>query len=236
LIRSELLDILGGVSPEEAVDAPTPVRPHVVLAVGVNGAGKTTTVGKLAVRYRDQGKRVLLAACDTFRAAAIDQLQVWADRAGAEMVRHQPGADAASVAFDAVAAATARDVDVVLIDTAGRLHTKVNLMEELKKIRRVLGGCLDGAPHETLLVLDATTGQNALAQARQFEADLGLSGLVLAKLDGTAKGGVVVAVADELGVPVRLVGLGEGPDDLIDFDPEAYVSALLEGPEEQISN
>ncbi len=190
--------------------------------------GKTTTIGKMAARYRAGGKRVLLAACDTFRAAAIDQLSIWADRTGADIVRHQPGADAASVAFDALSAAKSRGIDIVLIDTAGRLHTKVNLMEELKKIRRVLGRSHDGAPHEILLVLDATTGQNAVAQARQFHSDLAITGLVLAKLDGTAKGGVVIAIADELDLPVRMVGLGEGPDDYNDFDAETFVKALFD--------
>ena len=172
---------------------------------------------------------MLLAACDTFRAAAIDQLSIWSERSGADVVRHRPGADAASVAYDALAAGRSRDMDVVIIDTAGRLHTRVNLMEELKKIRRVLDKCLPGAPHETLLVLDATTGQNAVAQARQFHADVGVTGLVLAKLDGTARGGVVIAIADELGLPVSMVGMGEGKDDLSDFDPEAFVTALFEG-------
>jgi fused signal recognition particle receptor len=224
LLREELRSLL---------QDPGPIvlqgKPHVILVVGVNGAGKTTTIGKLARRYASGGFRVLIAACDTFRAAAIDQLQVWADRAGAEMVRHQPGADAASVAFDAVSAARARSADLVLIDTAGRLHTKVNLMEEIKKVRRVVARAVEGGPHDTLLVLDATTGQNAVEQARRFHQDLSLTGLVLAKLDGTAKGGVVVAVADELGIPVRLVGLGEGEDDLQDFDPDAFLDALL-GP------
>ena len=196
--------------------------------VGVNGVGKTTTIGKLATRLSAQGNRVLLAACDTFRAGAIDQLAIWAERADAEIVRHKPGADAASVAFDALSAAQARDIDVVLIDTAGRLHTKVNLMEELKKIRRVLSKNLNGAPHETLLVLDATTGQNAVAQATQFHNDIELTGLVLAKLDGTAKGGVAIAIASQLHLPVRYVGLGEDPEDLADFDPEAFARALFE--------
>ncbi len=228
LLKEEILQILQ--TPSHAV---SPLRsaspPCVILVVGVNGVGKTTTIGKMAGRYRAEGKRVLLAACDTFRAAAIDQLSIWAERTGADIVRHQPGADPASVAFDALSAAGSRGIDVVLIDTAGRLHTRVNLMEEVKKIRRVLGKCQEGAPHQTLLVLDATTGQNAVAQARQFHADLEVTGLVLAKLDGTAKGGVVVAIADELGLPVRMVGLGEGPDDLNDFDPEAFVKALFEG-------
>ena len=202
-------------------------KPWVIMVVGVNGVGKTTTVGKLAARFGSEERRVLVAACDTFRAAAIEQLAVWANRCGADFVHDQPGADAASVAFDAVVAARARNADVVLIDTAGRLHTKANLMAELKKIRRVLGKAQAGAPHEILLVLDATTGQNAVAQARQFHDDLGVTGLVLAKLDGTAKGGVVVAIADELGLPLSLVGLGEGLDDLVDFDPESFVAALF---------
>lgn len=226
-LEAELLEIL------RSVEAPSPsapgTRPHVILVAGVNGSGKTTTIGKLAFRYGAQGRRVLLAACDTFRAAAIDQLSIWAERSGADIVRHRPGADAASVAFDALAAARSREMDVVIIDTAGRLHTSINLMEELKKIRRVLGKCLPDAPHETLLVLDATTGQNAVAQARKFHADIGITGLVLAKLDGTARGGVVIAIADELGLPVSMVGLGEGHDDLSDFEPEAFVTALFEG-------
>ena len=224
LLEEEILKVL---QPAAPTPAPTPAPPYVVLVVGVNGVGKTTTIGKMAKRYADEGKQVLLAACDTFRAAAIDQLAIWAERAGADIVRHQPGADAASVAFDAVSAARSRGIDVVLIDTAGRLHTRVNLMEELKKIHRVLAKCHEGAPHEILLVLDATTGQNAVAQARQFHSDLNLTGLVLAKLDGTARGGVVVAIGDELGIPVRLVGLGEGPDDYSEFDPEAFVRALV---------
>jgi len=228
LIRSQIKDILRkthdrtGQSP-----GADEIRPYVVLVVGVNGAGKTTTVGKLAFRHAAEGRKVLIAACDTFRAAAIDQLQVWADRAGADIVRHQQGADAASVAFDALSAADSRGADVVLIDTAGRLHTRVDLMEEVKKIRRVIGGQIEGAPHETLLVLDATTGQNALAQARQFGQDLEVTGIVLAKLDGTAKGGVVIAIADELGIPVTFVGLGEGSEDLAPFDLDAYASALF---------
>ena len=221
LLAEELSSTLTTPAPIELTAHPT-----VILIVGVNGAGKTTTVGKLAKRFADEGNKVMIAACDTFRAAAIDQLQIWADRAGADIVRHQPGADAASVAYDAMEAAIARATDVVLVDTAGRLHTKVNLMEELKKIQRVLSR-VEGAPHETLLVLDATTGQNAVEQARAFHRDVSLTGLVLAKLDGTAKGGVVVAVADELDVPVRLVGLGEGEDDLQPFDPGSFIQALL---------
>lgn len=202
-------------------------KPFVILAVGVNGVGKTTTIAKMAQRLSQAGKRPLLVAGDTFRAAAIDQLQIWADRIGAEVVRQRQGADPASVAFDGIAAAKARAVDVVLIDTAGRLHTKSNLMDELRKIKRVIGRDLPGAPHEVLLVLDATVGQNALAQARQFHEAVGVTGLVLTKLDGTARGGIVVAVAEELKVPVRLVGVGEGVEDLQDFNPEAFVAALF---------
>jgi fused signal recognition particle receptor len=228
LLEQEVLEIL---RPDGGFTGPTEepsTSPRVILVVGVNGVGKTTTIGKLATRLSAQGNRVLLAACDTFRAGAIDQLAIWAERAGAEIVRHKPGADAASVAFDALSAAQARDIDVVLIDTAGRLHTKVNLMEELKKIRRVLSKNLNGAPHETLLVLDATTGQNAVAQASQFHSDIELTGLVLAKLDGTAKGGVAIAIASQLRLPVRYVGLGEDPEDLADFDPETFARALFE--------
>ena len=203
-------------------------KPHVILVVGVNGVGKTTTIGKMAHKLSREGKKVLFAAGDTFRAAAIEQLGIWADRTGSDIVQHQPGADAASVAFDAIQAARARDIDVVLIDTAGRLHTKINLMEEVKKIRRVVAKALPGAPHETLLVLDATTGQNAVIQAKQFHSTVELTGLVLAKLDGTAKGGVVIAIADELDLPVRYVGLGEGVEDLDDFDPENFVRALFD--------
>lgn len=203
-------------------------KPHVILVVGVNGTGKTTTIGKLAHKFRREGKTVLFAAGDTFRAAAIDQLGIWAERTGAAMVRHQPGADAASVAFDAIQAARARGTDIVLVDTAGRLHTKVNLMEEIKKIRRVIDKALPGAPHETLLVLDATTGQNAVIQAKQFHSAVEVTGLVLAKLDGTAKGGVVIAIADELDLPVRFVGMGESAEDLDDFDAESFVRALFE--------
>ena len=227
LLEEEILQFLQPSAPSQPAQA-APGSPTVILVVGVNGVGKTTTIGKMAMRYKAEGKRVLLAACDTFRAAAIEQLGIWAERTDADIVRHQPGADAASVAFDALSAAASRGIDIVLIDTAGRLHTKVNLMEEVKKIRRVLAKCQPGAPHEILLVLDATTGQNAVIQARQFHKDLEITGLVLAKLDGTAKGGVVVAIADELGLPVRMVGLGEGVDDLKDFDPESFVKALFE--------
>jgi fused signal recognition particle receptor len=202
-------------------------RPFVVLAVGVNGVGKTTTLAKIAQRLLHTGRVPLLVAADTFRAAAIDQLQVWADRIGVEVIRHRHGADPAAVAFDGIVAAKARNIDVVLIDTAGRLHTKSNLMEEIKKISRVIKQELPGAPHEVLLVLDATVGQNALAQARQFQQAAGVTGLVLTKLDGTARGGIVVAIADDLKLPVRLIGVGESAEDLQDFRPDVFVDALL---------
>lgn len=202
-------------------------KPFVVLVVGVNGVGKTTSIAKLAQRLVQGGRVPLLVAADTFRAAAIDQLQVWADRVGVGLIRQRHGADPAAVAYDGLAAAKARKVDVVLIDTAGRLHTKSNLMDELRKVTRVIGQELPGAPHEVLLVLDATLGQNALAQARQFHQAIGVTGLALTKLDGTARGGIVVAIADELKLPVRLIGVGEAVDDLQDFQPQAFVNALL---------
>lgn len=202
-------------------------KPMVLMVVGVNGVGKTTTIGKLANQFSNQGLKVLLGAGDTFRAAAADQLEVWGARAGVEVVRHAEGADPAAVAYDAAKAAVARKVDVMILDTAGRLHTKVNLMEEMKKIRRVLAREIPGAPHETLLVLDATTGQNALVQARMFKETVEISGLVLTKLDGTARGGIVVAIASELGIPVRYVGIGEGLEDLRPFEPELFVRALF---------
>jgi fused signal recognition particle receptor len=201
-------------------------RPGIVLVVGVNGTGKTTTVGKLALALAEEGKQVVLAAADTFRAAATEQLVIWGERVDAPVIRHQAGADPAAVAFDGLASARAKGADVLLVDTAGRLHTKTNLMEELRKLRRVLER-EDGNVREVLLVLDATTGQNGLAQARQFTDAVGVTGLVLTKLDGTAKGGIVIAVQRELGIPVKLVGLGEGAHDLAPFDPEAFVDALL---------
>jgi fused signal recognition particle receptor len=205
----------------------TSARPYVVLVVGVNGTGKTTTVGKLARWYREQGRSVVIGAADTYRAAAVEQVAVWAERAGVELVRAQSGADPAAVTFDAVAAAKARGRDVVIIDTAGRLHTRTNLMAELNKIRRVVGREVEGAPHEVLLVLDATVGQNGLVQAREFMAASGANGIVLTKLDGTAKGGVAIAIAQELRLPIRYLGVGEGLDDLVPFDVEAYVDALF---------
>ena len=202
--------------------------PAIVLVVGVNGTGKTTTIGKLAARERAQGRRVVLAAADTFRAAAIDQLRIWAQRTGSEIVAHAPNADPAAVVFDAIDAAVARHADIVIADTAGRLHTKSNLMEELAKVRRVIDKRLPGAAVETFFVLDATTGQNGLAQALAFNAAVGLSGVVLTKLDSTAKGGIVFAIEHDLGVPVRFVGVGEQADDLLPFDPDAFVEALFD--------
>jgi fused signal recognition particle receptor len=202
-------------------------KPTVVLFVGVNGAGKTTTIGKLATRLKDEGIKCVLAAGDTFRAAAVQQLTVWGNRIGCEVVRGKDGADPGSVVFDAIQRAQATGAEVVLADTAGRLHTKANLMSEMQKIARTAGKALEGAPHETLLVIDATNGQNALAQAAEFKAALELSGIVLTKLDGTAKGGVVLGIADELALPVRFVGLGERPDDLHEFSPADFVEALL---------
>jgi fused signal recognition particle receptor len=201
--------------------------PHVTLFVGTNGSGKTTTIAKLARRYRDGGETVLLAAADTFRAAAIEQLQIWGRRTGAEVIAHRPEADPAAVVFDACRAAAARGVSRLLIDTAGRLHTKRNLMEELKKIHRVVARELPGAPHETLLVLDATTGLNALAQAREFHRAVTLSGLIVTKLDGTAKGGAVIAIASDLALPVRYIGVGEAAEDLQPFDPREFALALF---------
>jgi len=213
---------------EAAPLTPESATPFVIMVVGVNGVGKTTTIGKLAHQFVSQGKTVLLGAGDTFRAAAAEQLTVWGERAGVEVIRQESGSDPAAVAFDAARAAAARKVDVLILDTAGRLHTKVNLMEELKKIRRVLDRELPGAPHETLLVVDATTGQNALVQARLFQEAVSVSGLALTKLDGTARGGMLVAIGNELGLPVRYVGIGEGMDDLRPFDPDLFVDALFE--------
>ncbi len=202
-------------------------KPFVIMVVGVNGAGKTTTIAKLAKIFDDAGKKVMLAAADTFRAAASEQLQIWAERTNASLVSAGQGNDPAAVAFDASKAALARDVDVLIVDTAGRLHTKINLMEELKKIHRVLGKALESSPHEVLLVLDATTGQNAISQARQFREAVDVTGLVITKLDGTAKGGMVFSVQKELGLPVRFIGLGESMDDLKPFDAATFVEALF---------
>ena len=224
-LERELHDALQQEStPANGADGP---RPRVVLVVGINGVGKTTSIAKLAARYRRRGRTVLLVAGDTFRAAAIEQLGVWADRLGIDVVKHEHGASPTAVVFDGLRAALARDTQVVLIDTAGRLHTKTPLMEELKKMYRVIGREIPGAPHEVLLVLDAATGQNALSQARTFQAAFPLTGVILSKMDGSAKGGVAVAVARRLGVPIRYVGLGEGLDDLEAFSADAFIDALF---------
>ena len=202
--------------------------PWVILVVGVNGTGKTTSIGKLAHRYQYDGRKVLLAAGDTFRAAAVEQLDIWRERAGVEIVKGAEGADPSAVIYDAAEAALARHVDVLIADTAGRLHTRRNLMDELKKVRRTVGRVIEGAPHEVLLVLDATTGQNAIPQAKEFLEGVGVTGLILTKLDGTSKGGIVISIAEELGISVRYVGLGEGIEDLQPFDPEVYIQALFE--------
>ncbi len=224
-LKREMLKILGLPQPFALYQE----RPFVVLCVGVNGVGKTTTIGKLASRLYSEGHSVIIAASDTFRAAAIEQLEIWAERSGAQLVKHQSGSDPAAVAFDAVEAAKARGADAVIVDTAGRLHTKTPLMEELKKLKRVINKSMPGAPHETLLVVDATTGQNALRQARMFHEAVGVTGIALTKLDGTARGGIVFAIKKELNLPVRLIGVGEGIEDLRDFIPEEFVKALLEG-------
>jgi fused signal recognition particle receptor len=222
-LEAHLRSALTGAAAPLALDG----HPAVILVLGVNGSGKTTTCGKLAGQLRADGRQVLLAAADTFRAAAIEQLERWGERVGVPVVKQGPGADPSAVAFDAVKAAQARDADVLVVDTAGRLHTKANLMAELGKVKKVIGRQCPGAPHETLLVLDATTGQNGIAQARLFHEAVGLTGLVLTKLDGTAKGGIVVRIARELGLPIKLVGTGERADDLAPFDPDAFVSALV---------
>jgi fused signal recognition particle receptor len=203
-------------------------RPFVILCIGVNGVGKTTTIAKIANIYIAAGKKVLLGACDTFRAAAIEQLQVWADRLHIDVVKHAEGSDPAAVAFDATKAAKARDIDILILDTAGRLHTKANLMEEMKKVKRVVGKELEGAPHETLLVVDATNGQNAIAQAKTFNEALSITGIVITKLDGTAKGGFLLPIAHSLKIPVRFVGVGEKIDDLIPFSAKDFSRALFE--------
>lgn len=202
-------------------------KPFVIMAIGVNGVGKTTTIGKLAAKWTSEDKKVLLAAGDTFRAAAIEQLEVWAKRAGCDIIKQEQGGDPAAVAFDAVKAGLARKSDIVILDTAGRLHTKVNLMEELKKVKRIVSREIPGAPHEVLLVLDASTGQNALSQARIFNEAVGLTGIALTKLDGTAKGGIIVAIANELKIPIRFIGVGEGVEDLREFDAKEFVEAMI---------
>ena len=225
LLKEELLAILNvaNTRPVEKVED----GPEVILVVGVNGTGKTTTIGKLAQVFRSQGKTVLLCAADTFRAAAIEQLEIWGERTGTEVIRTKPGSDPAAVLYDALKAASARHTDYVVVDTAGRLHTKTNLMAELEKMRRTAQRLIPGAPHEILLVMDATTGQNGLQQARQFTGSVGVTGIVLTKLDGTAKGSVVVAISRELGLPVRYVGIGEKPEDLLPFDSREFVDSLF---------
>ena len=225
--REGLIEVLSGLLNVGDAGLKLDTRPSVILMVGVNGVGKTTTIGKLARQLREQGKKVLLCAGDTFRAAAAEQLAVWAERSGADLVRHEEGSDPAAVVYDGICAAKARGTDVIIIDTAGRLHNKQNLMNELAKIRRIIDRELPDADVETLMVLDATTGQNGLIQAKQFLETSGLTGIVLTKLDGTAKGGIVFAIANELKLPVKYVGVGEGMDDLIPFDAETFVTALF---------
>lgn len=226
LLKDEMLAILGEEDYGLDVDLH---KPYVIMVLGVNGTGKTTTIAKLAARFRRDDKKVVLAAADTFRAAAVDQLEIWSERVGGlDLIKHKDGSDPAAVAYDAVQAAVARGADVVIIDTAGRLHTKKNLIEELKKIKRVADRALPGAPHEVLLVLDATTGQNAISQTKQFSEAVEVTGIALAKLDGTAKGGIVIAIKDEFGIPVKLVGIGEKLEDLEDFSSKEFVDALFE--------
>jgi fused signal recognition particle receptor len=235
LIKSELRGILdtaernrkrGTVASETEV--PLDIRPYILMVVGVNGVGKTTTIGKLAHRIKSEGNEVLICAADTFRAAANDQLAIWAERSGVSLIQQKPGTDPSAVLFDSIHAAKARNADVLIIDTAGRLHTKTNLMQELEKMRRIAAREVEGAPHEVLLIMDAVTGQNGLEQARQFTKAVPVTGLVLTKLDGTAKGGIVIAIAKELGIPIRYVGVGEQMNDLIEFSPEAYINGLFD--------
>lgn len=224
ILREKILELL------KATMKPSPEvanKPHVIMVIGVNGVGKTTTIGKLAARFSGSGKKVIIAAADTFRAAAIEQLMIWAERAGVEIIKHKEMSDPAAVAFDGIQAAVARNADIVLVDTAGRLHTRKNLMEELKKIKRTISNKLPGAPHEILLILDATTGQNALSQAELFNNALDVTGIALTKLDGTAKGGIVVSICNALEIPLNYIGVGEKIDDLQEFDPTEFVNALF---------
>ncbi len=226
LLKDEMLAVLG--KEKQVIDIDQH-KPFVMIVLGVNGTGKTTTIAKMAAKFRKQNKKVILAAGDTFRAAAVDQLEIWSQRVGGlDLIKHQEGADPAAVAYDAIQAGVARGADVVIIDTAGRLHTKKNLMEELKKIKRVCDRALPGAPHEVLLVLDATTGQNAISQVKQFKEAVEVTGIALTKLDGTAKGGIIIAIKSEFGIPVKLVGIGEKLNDLEDFSPSDFVNALFE--------
>ena len=224
ILRENILELLNAtVKPSQGIVD----KPHVIMVIGVNGVGKTTTIGKLAARFSSSGKKVIIAAADTFRAAAIEQLTIWADRAGVDIVKHKEMSDPAAVAYDGIQAAVARDADIVIVDTAGRLHTRKNLMEELKKIKRTISKKLPGAPHEILLILDATTGQNALSQAQLFNDALDVTGIALTKLDGTAKGGIVVSICSALEIPLNYIGVGEKIDDLQEFDPAEFVSALF---------
>jgi fused signal recognition particle receptor len=227
-VRAEMTEILSELLEVGDRELKLSTKPSVILMIGVNGVGKTTTIGKLASQFMQDGKKVLLCAGDTFRAAAAEQLGVWAERSGADIVRHEEGSDPASVVFDSIAAAKARGTDIIIVDTAGRLHNKANLMNELAKIRRIISRELPDADVETLLVLDSTTGQNGLIQAKQFKESAGLTGIVLTKLDGTAKGGIVFPIAQELEVPVKYIGVGEGIDDIMPFEPHGFVEALLQ--------
>ena len=229
-LKTVLKEELAALFPDKDTHAAEPVKtkPHVIMVVGVNGTGKTTTLGKLAMKFTTRGKKVLIAAADTFRAAAIEQVEIWADRANASIVKHKEGADPAAVAYDAVEAAMARNVDIVLVDTAGRLHTQKNLMEELKKIKRSVNKKFPGAPHDVLMVLDATTGQNAISQARLFNEAVGLTQIALTKLDGSAKGGIVAAIAHTMKLPIKYIGVGEKIEDLQDFDATLFINALFD--------
>jgi len=224
ILKNELIRLFDSNTPRLKASVS---RPHVIMVVGVNGVGKTTTIGKLATKFAASGNKVLIAAADTFRAAAVEQLTIWAERAGAEIVKHKDNADPAAVAYDGIEAASARNIDVVIVDTAGRLHTKTNLMEELKKIKRSISKKISDAPHEILLVLDATTGQNSLSQAKLFNEALGVTGIALTKLDGTAKGGIVISICNTFKLPIQYIGIGESIDDLQDFDPVVFVNALF---------
>jgi fused signal recognition particle receptor len=225
-IKQEILRILISGEKPLSIDF-SQIKPFVFMVVGVNGVGKTTTIAKIAHQYSSQGKKVLIGAADTFRAAAVEQLQIWANRVGADLIKQSKGTDPSAVAFDSIHAAKARNIDLVFIDTAGRLHTKVNLMEEVKKVKRIIGRECPGAPHEVLLVLDATTGQNAISQAKFFNEAIEVTGIVLTKLDGTAKGGIIVGITQELTIPIRFIGVGEGIDDLREFNASEFVQALF---------
>jgi len=225
-IKQEILRILKSGENPLSIDFSL-TKPFVFMVVGVNGVGKTTTIGKIAHQYSSEGKKILIGAADTFRAAAVEQLQIWADRVGADLIKQSKGTDPSAVAFDSIHAAKARNVDLVFIDTAGRLHTKVNLMEEVKKVKRIVGRECPGAPHEVLLVLDATTGQNAISQAKLFNEAIGVTGIALTKLDGTAKGGIIVGITQDLNIPIRFIGVGEGIDDLREFNASEFVQALF---------